>query len=306
MQSDECVRVLAQAVQMGAKEVAFSGGEPLLWPHLGEGVEEASKAGLKVTVYTAGVVDDFRNKASALVRLGAGRFIFSIFGGNATTHERITRAASSFKRTCDAVEAAREVGAATELHFVPLSTNYRELPLVAALGKRLGAETVSVLRLVPQGRAALIRGRALTKVQNLELRRQILDLRKAGFEIRAGSPYNFLMVSSDPKCAAAVDRLIVGPDLRIYPCDAFKQVRAERIAGTLDYSCARSAHLRECWEKSPFLEAVREYLTTPFPAACSACRELEICLSGCLAQKVIASGNMSKQADPDCLKAVEA
>ncbi|MBI5384666.1 MAG: radical SAM protein [Verrucomicrobia bacterium] len=303
MQREDCLRILAQAVQMGAKEVAFSGGEPLLWTHLAESVEVASKGGLKVTVYTAGVVDDFKAKARTLFKRGAERFIFSIFGGNATSHERITRVFSSFERTCDAVKAAKQVGAATELHFVPLSTNYRELRDVAELGKQLDADQVSVLRLVPQGRATLIQGRALTRVQNLEMRRQIVELRKAGFKIRTGSPYNFLMLNESPACCAGIDRLILGPDLRVYPCDAFKQVRAEQVVGTLNFSCLRNTSLQECWEKSPFLEAIRTYLTTPFPDGCDDCQNLEKCLSGCLAQKVIASGNLNKRSDPECLKA---
>lgn len=305
MGREDCLRILSEAIQMGAREAAFSGGEPLTWPHLADAVEAAAKGGLKVTIYTAGVVDEFEAKAEALFSRGAQRFIFSIFGGNATSHERVTRVAGSFKRTCDAVQVARGIGLVTELHFVPLSTNYRELGDVAALGKKLGTDKVSVLRLVPQGRATLIQGRALTKIQNVELRRQIVALRKAGFDIRTGSPYNFLMVNESPQCCAAIDRLIVGPDLRIYPCDAFKQVKAEHVAGTLDYSCLRDAQLQDCWEKSPFLEAIRHYLTTPFPQGCAECHELEDCLSGCLAQKLIASGNLNKRPDPDCLKSSE-
>jgi radical SAM protein with 4Fe4S-binding SPASM domain len=305
MQRDDCLRILAQAVEMGAQEVAFSGGEPLTWPHLADAVEAAAKGGLNVTIYTAGYVPDFMAHASVLFKRGAKRFIFSIFGGDASSHERITRIAGSFKRTCDAIVTAKCLGLATESHFVPLSTNYAELRAVAVLSKRLGAEAVSVLRLVPQGRAALIQGRALTKVQNLQLRRQIMELRTEGLNIRAGSPYNFLMVNDSPRCSAAIDRLIVGPDLRIHPCDAFKQVGADHVAGTWSLSCLRDATLRECWEKSPFLEAIREYLTTPFPQGCSDCHDLERCLSGCLAQKVIASGNIGKRPDPDCLKANE-
>lgn len=305
MGREDCLRILSEAIQMGAREVAFSGGEPLTWPHLADAVEAAAKGGLKVTIYTAGVVDEFKAKAEALFSRGAQRFIFSIFGGNATSHERVTRVAGSFKRTCDAAQVARGIGLVTELHFVPLSTNYRELGDVATLGKKLGADRVSVLRLVPQGRATLIQGRTLTKIQNLELRRHVIALRKAGFNIRTGSPYNFLMVNGSPQCCAAIDRLIVGPDLRIYPCDAFKQVKAEHVAGTLDYSCLRGARLQECWEKSPFLEAIRNYLTTPFPKGCADCHKLEDCLSGCLAQKVIAFGDLNKRPDPDCLKTNE-
>ena len=161
--------------------------------------------------------------------------------------------------------------------------------------------SISVLRFVPQGRGQLLKKRVLSKLQNLELKRIIERLRKKGFEIRTGSPYNFLMLNDQPKCSSGIDRLIIGPDLRIFPCDAFKQIRAEEVVGTLTDSSVNDSSLQNCWENSPFLKAVRDYLTTPFFKKCSSCKALEKCLSGCLAQKVLINSDFRKQPDPDCL-----
>lgn len=138
-------------------------------------------------------------------------------------------------------------------------------------------------------------------MQNRKLRQMILKLRKSGLDIRTGSPYNILMLNDQPKCFAAKDRLNIGPDLRIYPCDAFKQIKAEEIVGTLDFSIIKGFSLSECWDKSPFLKAVRDYLTTDFVDPCLSCAKLKMCLSGCLAQKIIATGDMHKQPDPLCM-----
>jgi radical SAM protein with 4Fe4S-binding SPASM domain len=301
MSREDCIRILQEAAEMGAREVAFSGGEPLIWPHIVDAVQAAASNRFATGIYTSGNTDDFEDQAVRLRRLGASRFIFSLFGATTSTHERITRKAGSFARTIKAMLLARKAQLETEVHFVPMSNNYRELKDIALLARDHGASTVSVLRLVPQGRAVLLSGRVLNKVQNLELRRQIRALRAGGQTIRTGSPYNFLMLSNHPKCSAAVDRLIVGPDLRIYPCDAFKKVRAEELTGTLDWSSLQTQSLRGCWDKSPFLEAIRTYLTTPFAEPCESCGILGKCLSGCLAQKVIANGNLEKRPDPDCL-----
>jgi len=303
MTRDDCLRVLADAAKMGTQDVAFSGGEPLLWPHICDAVETAAKHHLKVTVYTSGNAEGFKQAASRLHTLGATRMIFSVFGGTATTHERITRKAGSFERTKAAMGDALSLGLATELHFVPMVANYRELNEVAHLARQLGASRVSVLRLVAQGRAALLRDRVLNRVQNLELRRQVQTLRKEhGVDfIRTGSPYNFLMLNDTPACWAAIDRLIIGPDLRLYPCDAFKRIGASELVKTEDWSCLAGTSLLECWQNSPYLEAVRTYLTTDFEAPCDSCRFLEKCLSGCLAQKVIAYNSLDKNPDPDCL-----
>jgi len=303
MSRDDCVRILAEAAKMGARDVAFSGGEPLLWPHVFDVVEAAAEHGLKVTLYTSGCADDFQKKAKRLRELGTSRFIFSMFGATATSHERVTRKAGSFEHTQSAMRYALSVGLTTELHFVPMAGNYSELADVAQLARELGASRVSVLRLVPQGRAALVRDRTLSRVQNLELRRAIQALRaKHGHDfVRTGSPYNFLMLNDSPACFAAIDRLIIGPDLRLYPCDAFKRIGAVELVETEEWSCLACASLPDCWSKSPYLEAVRTYLTTDFEDPCASCKLLEKCVSGCLAQKTIAYGTLAKKPDPDCL-----
>jgi len=303
MAREDCLRILRNAVEMGAGDVAFSGGEPLLWPHLLDVTEMAIKHGLRVTIYTSGNAENFDRTAARLHGLGASRFIFSLFGNTAEGHDRVTRRRGSFDRTRQSMRKASSVGLQTEVHFVPMSNNYSVLREVADIASRLGASRISVLRLVPQGRAALVRNRALDRVKNLELRREICALREkygTGF-VRTGSPYNFLFLNDDPGCWAAIDRLIIGPDLRLYPCDAFKRIGASELVGTEDWSSLAQASLPACWDNSPYLEAVREYLTTEFEEPCDSCGSLERCLSGCLAQKTIAHNSLDKKPDPDCL-----
>jgi len=301
MSRDDCLRILDDAQVMGVRQLAFSGGEPLLWPHIQDASAIAVKHGMAVSIYTSGNTAEFLQKARRLKAHGVERFIFSVFGASAPNHDRVTRKAGSFDATQTSIRAAASVGLTTEIHFVPMSTNYRELPEIAGLARQLGVSRVSVLRFVPQGRAALIGGRALTRVQNIELRRQIIALRESGHDIRTGSPYNFLMLNESPACCAAIDRLIITPDLRLYPCDAFKRITAKEIVDTDDWSSLQQARLPDCWQHSPYLEAVRTYLTTDFSDPCDSCRLLEQCLSGCLAQKAIAFGSLEKHPDPNCL-----
>ena len=304
MQRDDCLRILDEAARMGAQDVAFSGGEPILWPHIYDAADAATKHHLKTTIYTSGIVETFRQRASRLSGLGVSRFIFSIFGATGESHERITRRSGSFERTKTAVRDALDFGLATEFHFVPISANYQELRDITLLAHQLGVSRVSVLRLVPQGRATLIRNRVLSRVQNLELRRLILDLRKEYGDdfVRTGSPYNFLMLNDTPACSAAIDRLIIGPDLRIYPCDAFKNISASELEKDEEFSRLAGTSLKACWVKSAYLNAVRTYLTTDFMPPCDSCGLLVGCLSGCLAQKVITHKSIDKRPDPDCMR----
>lgn len=304
MSLGDCTRILKDAAGMGANKVAFSGGEPLLWPKLTDVVQFASDRRLQVTIYTSGNISNFRYMAGDIKNAGASTCIFSVFGACEKSHELITRVTGSFSKTLASMQDALAVGLETEVHFVPTSANFRELEGVVRAAHLAGASRVSVLRLVPQGRAALLPERILTRKQNRELFNIINNLRKSfGAEfIRTGSPYNFLLLSESPACCAAIDRLIIGPDLTIYPCDAFKRIGARELVGTDEWSCLAEASLYDCWEKSPYLEAVRGYLTSDFAEPCKSCSLLEKCLSGCLAQKTIANGSIAKMPDPDCIK----
>ena len=141
----------------------------------------------------------------------------------------------------------------------------------------------------------------LNRLQNLELKNIIESLRHRGYNIRTGSPFNFLLLNDQPQCCSAINRLIIGPDLRIYPCDAFKQIKAEEIVQTLKMSSLKTSSLKECWDESPYLNTIRSYLTTDFSEPCKSCENFEKCLSGCLAQKFITYGNLEKKPDPMCL-----
>jgi radical SAM protein with 4Fe4S-binding SPASM domain len=301
MSEPDCIRILSEASKLKVHEVAFSGGEPFLWTGVESAVSFATTKGMQAIIYTSGNAPNASELVTKLTKAGADRFVFSIFGASEEAHERITRIRGSFSVTLSILSHAYQAGLKTELHFIPMVQNYRELRSIVKLAENYGVSRISVLRLVPQGRGKLLRGDLLSRIQNLELRRTIEELRKQGYEIRTGSPYNFLMLNKQPKCCSGIDRLIIGPDLSIYPCDAFKQISAEELVGTNHLSSLRENSLEECWEGSPYLNAVRKYLTTPFPRQCGNCRSLEQCLSGCLAQKVIEHGNLQKRPDPMCM-----
>lgn len=301
MDAAQCRDLITEAASMGVRDVAFSGGEPLWWDGLADVVTLSSSLNLNATIYTSGNVAGVAARLRSLKEAGLARCIFSLFGCSADSHELITTTRGSFERTVEAIRESVATNMSTEIHFVPMGTNYRELPAVVELASELGVTTSSVLRLVPQGRAQLLKGQQLTHAQYLHLRRMIGDLRARGHNVRTGSPFNFLMVNDNPKCSSGIDRLIIGPDLAIYPCDAFKQVSAVEIVGTDRLSVVGRDPLSDCWSGSPYLQAVRAYLTTDFAETCGECDDLEQCLSGCLAQKFLVTGSLAKIADPACL-----
>ncbi len=303
IERSSCEQILDDAAAMGAEEVAFSGGEPLLWEHIQDVVARASRHGMTVFLYTSGNVPDAQESLSGLHAAGLSRVMFSIFGSDADRHEKVTKVKGSHGKTLEVASYCLSIGLDTEFHFVPLSHNYRELPGIAEQARRIGVKRISVLRLVPQGRGADVRRSQLNHLENMELRKVIKSLRATGHDIRLGSPYNFLMLRERPECRSGIDRLTVGPDLRIFPCDAFKHIPPERIGANSEYSNLEMCSLSDCWEKSLYLRAVREHLSTGFATECKACGKLESCHSGCIAQKFHAYGELRKCPDPLCLVA---
>ena len=296
-----CKRIINEAAEMGVKEVAFSGGEPLLWANIQKATSLASKHGMRVFLYTTGNAANAEKLIDRLQSSGLSRVMFSILGADAQQHEQMTNGKGSYKKTLEVAKHCVSIGLDTEFHFVPLAHNFTALPVIAERARAMGVKQVSMLRLVPQGRGASGKNGQLSHPQNLRLIEMIDNLRAKGHTIRLGSPYNFLMLRDNPECCSGIDRLIIGPDLRIFPCDAFKHISSKEIGAKSEYSNLNAHSLSECWEKSTFLNAAREYLETDFATECKSCGNLQKCLSGCMAQKFYAFGSLKKCADPMCL-----
>lgn len=303
MSIDKCIEIINDALSIGVKEIMFSGGEPLIWNGIIDAIKYSKKNGLSSSIYTSGNCDNMTELLSELATAGADKLIFSIYSNNEKEHNRVTRKADSFTNTLKAISTAQSLGITAEVHFVALASNYKKLTSIVELAKANGVKRVSVLRFVPQGRGLLISNKdTLDKTQNLELKKIITELRNKGFNIRTGSPFNVLFLNEFPKCMAAQDRLIVTPDLNIYPCDAFKQISCETIATGDEYSTLSNHSISECWEQSKYFELVRSAVLATPTEPCKSCKSYQMCLSGCLAQKYLHYSSLCKNPDPACLR----
>lgn len=301
MELDAAKSIVRQAVEMRVPEIAISGGEPLLWPGIEDLLRLCCSHATRTSVYTSGIIAHPEETMKRLRVLGIHRIIFSLHGSEPRTHDQITQKEGSWEQTLAVVKLARAEGLAVEFHFVPMRLNYTCLPDLAVCAADLGVRQISVLRLVPHGRARCNETLLLSNSENHQLR-DIIERTRRQCRIRLGSPYSFFCTSDSPNCMAGVDRLTIGPDLQIYPCDAFKRIEAARIVGTSDFSCLEGWPLSECWLRSPYLGAIRSHLKDPFNPPCSDCTHLPECRSGCPAQKYLANGEFSRVPDPMCLQ----
>ena len=298
MSTEDCLRIIEEAALMGVEDIAFSGGEALLWKGLPKALKFCKSKRIRTTLYTTGICD----VPGIITNLnGLDTIVFSVYSGSAQIHDSITATNGSFDKTICSINEAVSAGIQTELHFVPMSNNYVQLANVVELGKRCGVKKISVLRLVPQGRN---KGNALflDPFQNLELRKSIFALREHDNEVRVGSPYNIFMIKDSPSCAAGITKLTISPDMCIYPCDAFKQITPAMLGLDDPFWNIKNKSLANAWNQSHYLAAIRNYLMTDFASCCANCKYIDKCLSGCVAQKYYKHGYLAKTSDPMCLK----
>lgn len=302
MSIEKCVEIINNASSMGMKEITFSGGEPLTWEGIIDVVAHSKSKGLISNIYTTGNCDNLEKLIKRLKDVCIDKLIFSLYSDNENEHNRITRKLDSFTNTINAIKLAKSYNIHTELHFVALASNYKKLMGIAKMAQIYGVKQISILRFVPQGRGLLIKDHdTLSKAQNLELKKMITDLRDNGYEIRTGSPFNVLFLNNNPQCMAAQDRLIISPDLNIYPCDAFKQIPCESISPGDEYSNLNNYTIEECWKSSKYFQLVRNAILSSPSEPCQSCEKRKICLSGCLAQKYLYYSSLQKNPDPACL-----
>jgi radical SAM protein with 4Fe4S-binding SPASM domain len=282
------MRLLREAHDMGAKKVAITGGEPLVYADLDGVLRTASSLALATTLYTTGIKNNNLDPIDAgdvsrLFSAGLVRIIFSIYAANPQIHESIT-GFPSFGPTLEAVKRCVQSGLPVEFHFVPLRQNYLQFPEVVLLAQRLAVPKVSVLRFVPQGRGAKIRqSQELTTEEHRRFGRIVGEFGASGpVQVRLGAPMNILGLSHTC-CDAAQDVIVIDHRGRVFPCDAFKGMDyADPIYGSvLDNS------LQSVWQRSNYLGAVR-HLHAERRDGCSSCP------TGCLAQEAVRRGGIDQ------------
>ncbi len=288
LSADVVMRLLREAHKMGAKKVALTGGEPLVYADLYDILRTASSLPLATSLYTTGIKNNNLNPidegdVSRLMSAGLGRVIFSVYAANPQIHESIT-GFPSFGPTVAAVKNCIQAGLLVEFHFVPLRQNYLQFGEVVRLAESLGVPKVSVLRFVPQGRGARIReAEELTAEAYRELGNTVAELRAGkSVEVRLGAPMNLLGLGH-ACCDAAQDIVVIDHRGRVFPCDAFKGADYPDPA----YGSILQSPLSSVWDRSSYLNAARQ-LHAERRDGCGSCP------TGCMAQEAVRMGGLQQ------------
>jgi Fe-coproporphyrin III synthase len=154
----------------GVPVVLFSGGEPLMHPHLLTLVEHAVTLGMRAVISTNGTLID-RGMAGRLKRFGLSYVGISLDGVEAT-HDRFRGQAGAFVAAMAGVRNCQEAGIKVGLRFTINKHNYQEIPAIFDLIEEREIPRVCFYHLVYAGRGSRLVEAALSHEET----RSVVDL----------------------------------------------------------------------------------------------------------------------------------
>jgi len=275
LDSEKIIEIAKQALPLGLESVSLSGGEPCTHPELINIVRNLKSLGIRVSLYSCGVVHDYLSRPVPLSRAfleslragGLDRIIFNFQSARSKIHEAITQVTGSYGCVIKSIENSLALKIQTELHTVPMRQNLQSLPDTIDCAKAMGLSRLSLLRFVPQGRGLID---CTTKLPSPSEYKDLTEIvKKANGFLRLGSPFNFLNHHRKVPCTAGLDKLVIRGDGKVIPCEAFKQSR-------IDLGNVKNHHLEQVWKGGGII-SFRNLLVN----FCTSCK------SGCLGQELI-------------------
>lgn len=296
----EWYRIINESIGLGADSFLISGGEPFNQAYLLDLCKYIVSKNLPFTIYSSGNTA-INGKISpipieylkSISKMNNARIIFSLHGANCKTHDSITQTKGSFNNTLLSIQNAIKLKLLTELHFVPVQLNYKELPDVIALAKDLDVKKISILRFVAQERGKANENILELETEKLTYLKEILSkLSDTNSFIRIGAPFSPFAIGEKCNCTAGTDRMTIRYDGLVVPCEAMKF-----MAGYYGDNDIRKYSLKKIWKESELFEQIRESRNVR-GTICNGCNFLDRCQGGCPAQRIL-NGSL-KSIDPYC------
>jgi MoaA/NifB/PqqE/SkfB family radical SAM enzyme len=293
-------KIIQESIELDAKKISLSGGEPFAHPSILNILSTAGKINAKLCIYTSGnmlsngtgiqpISDDLIESVAET----GHKLVFNVEGADERTHDCITAAKGSFQNLIVSVQKASEYGVPFEFHFVPMKPNFEQLGEIISMAEKMGAEGVSVLRFVPQGRGESNREKLdLTPSQTSQLFKDFARLKSEfpGF-IRLGSPWNALGLEEPTPCASGLGKVLINPWGEAHVCEAFKHLT--KGYDVIDGSLLEFLHETRGLKFLGFLKN-----------KCDSCTNPQWRVKGCIAQTILRRQTSDILMDPtyDALK----
>jgi PqqA peptide cyclase len=294
LETEEWIRVMREAAELGVLQVGFSGGEPLQRSDLARLIAGARETGLYTNLITSGVGLDGR-RAHELQEAGLDSAQLSFQADEPELADAIAGARAHGHKIA-AASAIRGQGIALSMNVVLHRANMGRLREMIAWAHALGAERLELANTQYYGWAYRNRAHLMpTREQVAEAERVAVEekQRLAGqMEIFYVLP-DYYEQSPKPCMNGWGQRyLTVNPVGEVLPCPT-----ASSIAG-LRFDSVREHSLAWIWEESESFNRFRG--TEWMPEPCQSCPKREIDFGGCRCQAALLTGDAAKT-DPVCV-----
>ena len=293
LSTEEWVRVMRQARKLGAVQLGFSGGEPLVRTDLEELVVEAKSLGYYINLITSSI-GLTTEKIIRLKGAGLGHIQISFQGSNRESN-KLLGGTDSFDHKVAMTKEVIKQELPLGLNFVLHRQNMHQVKEFLTMAQSLGAEFVELANCQYYGWGLHNREHLLPSQE------QLIDAERITNEFREQhkGDMDIFFVAPDyyddrpKKCSNGWGStfMTVNPEGEVLPCQAAKVIPG------LEFPNVRDHELTDIWHKSDLFNRFRgtDWMTEP----CKSCPEKEIDLGGCRCQALMLTGDATN-ADPVC------
>lgn len=296
--TDDWLRVLTEAAELGVLQVHFSGGEPLLRRDILTLIERASELQMFSNLITSGI-GLTRSAASALKDYDLGSFQLSFQGSDEQMVQQVADG-PFWEKKLEAAAMAREAGLSLSVNAVLHRKNLHQVGDLIELAASLGAERIELANTQYYGWALLNRDQLLPSREQLNRASEEVGRMREKY----GEQMEIIWVIPDyyddfpkPCMGGWGDSLLgVAPDGRVMPC------LAAYVLPGMELPSAKEHPLEWIWYESPAFNAFRglDWMSEP----CRSCPMRTQDHGGCRCQAFLLTGDATAT-DPVCIYAPE-
>lgn len=293
LSTEQWLKVMREARKLGAVQLGFSGGEPLVRPDLEQLIEAADKMGFYCNLITSAVgltaqkVGLFKKAGIKHIQIsfqGSDRETNALFGGS-----------DSFEHKMAMTKEVIAQGIPLGLNFVLHRRNIHQVTDFLHMAQELGAEFVELAN--TQYYAWALHNRDLLLPSSAQL--EEAEAATNRFRDQHKGRMNVLFVAPDyyekrpKKCSNGwgTTFITVTPEGDVLPCQSAKIIEG------LSFPNVREDSLENIWRHSDLFTRFRG--TAWMEEPCASCPEKEIDLGGCRCQAFMLTGN-AYATDPIC------
>ncbi|WP_157269733.1 pyrroloquinoline quinone biosynthesis protein PqqE [Azohydromonas aeria] len=291
----EWMRVLREGRELGALQLGFTGGEPMLRDDLEELVDEASRLGYYTNLITSGVGLTER-RLSALKAAGLNQIQLSLQSSRRELTNRLV-GARVFDLKIDVARRIKAAGFPMVLNVPLFRQNIEQTGEMLALAEDIGVDYLEFANIQYYNWAMLNRDELLPTRDQIEQAERTVQAARA----RLGERMTIYFVIPDyyeqrPKACMngwGSIHLTIAPDGAALPC------QESRLIKGLDFPSVRDKSLAWLWNESPTFRKFRgqEWMREP----CRSCDEKEKDFGGCRCQAFLLTGDACNT-DPACAR----